>query len=140
LEKLLQKNYYLYQSARDGFRAYLQSYASYSLKKIYNVNALDLAKVGKAFGFAVPPKVNINMGEGSTRTPSGKKRRRDADADEDEEDWEDIPDEPTAAPSRGHRRDDNRHRRKETLGQKRVKKEVYRATHRQADESTQWTR
>ena len=55
----------------------MQSYASYSLKKIYNVNALDLAKVGKAFGFAVPPRVNIKMGEGATRSASGKKRHRD---------------------------------------------------------------
>ncbi|KAG9103078.1 ATP-dependent RNA helicase [Ceratobasidium sp. 370] len=61
LEKLLQKNYYLHRSALDGYRSYLQSYASYSLKKIFDVNKLDLAKVGKAFGFAVPPRVNIAM-------------------------------------------------------------------------------
>ncbi|OZJ05107.1 ATP-dependent RNA helicase has1 [Bifiguratus adelaidae] len=62
LEKLVEKNYYLNKSARDGYRSYLQAYASYSLKKIFNVNQLDLAQVGKAFGFAVPPKVNINIG------------------------------------------------------------------------------
>ncbi|EIW69494.1 hypothetical protein TREMEDRAFT_71647 [Tremella mesenterica DSM 1558] len=62
LESLISKNHYLNQSARDGYRAYLQSYASYSLKKIFDVNALDLAKVAKAFGFAVPPKVNISVG------------------------------------------------------------------------------
>lgn len=59
LEKLIAKNYYLHQSARDGFRSYLQAYASYSLKKIFDVNALDLTKVGKAFGFPVPPKVRL---------------------------------------------------------------------------------
>ena len=75
MEKLLQKNYYLHQSAKDGFRAYLQSYASYSLKKIYNINSLDLSKVGKAFGFAVPPRINIAMGEGGSRAASGTKRR-----------------------------------------------------------------
>ncbi|KAF9160150.1 ATP-dependent RNA helicase [Actinomortierella ambigua] len=62
LEKLVEKNYYLNKSARDGFRSYLQSYASYALKSIFNVNNLDLAKVGKAFGFSVPPKVNISVG------------------------------------------------------------------------------
>lgn len=62
LEKLISKNYYLHQSARDGYRSYLQAYASYSLKKIFDVNKLDLAKVGRAFGFAVPPKVNISIG------------------------------------------------------------------------------
>ncbi|KAL1921414.1 uncharacterized protein VTP21DRAFT_11130 [Calcarisporiella thermophila] len=62
LERLIEKNYYLNKSARDGYRSYLQAYASYSLKKIFDVNELDLAKVGKAFGFPVPPKVNINIG------------------------------------------------------------------------------
>ncbi|KAL7422158.1 ATP-dependent RNA helicase [Cryptotrichosporon argae] len=62
LESLISKNHYLNQSARDGYRSYLQSYASYSLKKIFDVNRLDLAKVGRAFGFAVPPKVNITVG------------------------------------------------------------------------------
>ena len=55
LEKLLQKNYFLHQSAKDGYRSYLQAYASYSLKKIFDVNQLDLAKVGKSFGFASVP-------------------------------------------------------------------------------------
>ncbi|KAI9249474.1 ATP-dependent RNA helicase HAS1 [Phascolomyces articulosus] len=59
LEKLVEKNYYLNQSARDGFKSYLQAYASFSLKKIFNVNSLDLNKVAKSFGFNVPPKVNL---------------------------------------------------------------------------------
>lgn len=57
LEKLISKNYYLHQSAKDGYRSYLQAYASYSLKKIFDINKLDLRKVGKAYGFAIPPKV-----------------------------------------------------------------------------------
>ncbi|KAI7871674.1 P-loop containing nucleoside triphosphate hydrolase protein [Spinellus fusiger] len=61
LEKLVEKNFYLNQSARDGFRSYLQAYASFSHKKIFNVNNLDLAKVSKSFGFAVPPKVNLSI-------------------------------------------------------------------------------
>lgn len=59
LEKLISKNYLLHQSAKDGYRAYIQSYASYSLKKIFNVHDLDLRKVGKAFGFPVPPAVSL---------------------------------------------------------------------------------
>ncbi|KAJ7928506.1 P-loop containing nucleoside triphosphate hydrolase protein [Mycena leptocephala] len=58
-----------------------QSYASYSLKEIFNVNSLDLAKVGKSFGFAVPPRVNVNMAGGgdakaSKEKAAHKKRRR----------------------------------------------------------------
>lgn len=65
LEKLISKNYYLHQSAKDGYRAYIQSYASYSLKKIFNVHELDLKKVGKAFGFPTPPAVSLPV-RGST--------------------------------------------------------------------------
>jgi ATP-dependent RNA helicase DDX18/HAS1 len=61
LEKLISKNYYLHQSAKDGYRSYLQAYASYSLKKIFDINKLDLRKVGKAYGFAIPPKVRFAL-------------------------------------------------------------------------------
>ena len=67
LENLVAKNYYLNKSAKDGFRSYLQSYASHSLKKIFDINALDLVKIGKAYGFTVPPKVNLTIGS-SQRT------------------------------------------------------------------------
>ncbi|KAJ1668146.1 ATP-dependent RNA helicase [Coemansia sp. RSA 1813] len=73
LEKLIEKNYYLNKSARDGYRSYLQAYASYQLKNIFNVNELDLKKIGKAFGFIVPPNVNINIGE--TRKAEPRKRK-----------------------------------------------------------------
>ncbi|KAG1138617.1 hypothetical protein G6F37_010380 [Rhizopus arrhizus] len=59
LEQLIEKNFYLNQSARDAFRSYLQSYATYHLKSIFDVNKLDLAKIAKSFGFKVPPKVNL---------------------------------------------------------------------------------
>ncbi|WWC61351.1 ATP-dependent RNA helicase HAS1 [Kwoniella dejecticola CBS 10117] len=84
LENLISKNHYLNTSARDGFRSYLQSYASYSLKKIFDVNKLDLAKVGKSFGFAVPPKVNISIG-------SAKAKKERGDDSDDEEDEEGVP-------------------------------------------------
>ncbi|CAG8443683.1 11251_t:CDS:2 [Ambispora leptoticha] len=73
LEKLIEKNYYLHESARAGFKSYLMAYASYSLKSIFNINNLDLAKVGKSFGFQVPPRVNINIGT-SGKAPKAQKR------------------------------------------------------------------
>ncbi|KAI0085615.1 P-loop containing nucleoside triphosphate hydrolase protein [Irpex rosettiformis] len=146
LEKLLQKNYFLHQSARDGYRSYLQAYASYSLKKIFDVNQLDLAKVGKSFGFAVPPRVNVNIGGGTGGTGrSGKKRRREGDDDDDageeggkgkgkgkEEVWEEIDavdkeadDDDDEVVSRKDVRRNSKQRRTETLGKRRVEKEVY---------------
>lgn len=74
LEKLVSKNYYLNHSARDGYRSYLQAYASYSLKSVFDINSLDLAKVAKAFGFATPPAVNITIGARG-RTDKAKKAR-----------------------------------------------------------------
>ena len=61
LERLLEKNFYLNKSARDGYRAYLLAYASHSHKEIFNVHQLDLAGVGKSFGLVAPPMVNINV-------------------------------------------------------------------------------
>jgi ATP-dependent RNA helicase DDX18/HAS1 len=137
LEKLLQKNYFLHQSAKDGYRAYLQSYASYSLKKIFDVNKLDLAKVGKAFGFAVPPRVNISIGGGKGGAGrSGVKRKREADEDEEENSGSEK-DEESAGMSR--RQGNERERRIERLGKRRVDKEVYRKGARLA-EKTRWSR
>ncbi|KAJ3990452.1 DEAD-domain-containing protein [Lentinula detonsa] len=145
LEKLLAKNYYLHQSAKDGFRSYLQAYASYSLKKIFDVNALDLAKVGRAFGFAVPPRVNLNLGIGSVKSSSpntpknGKKRSRDqVDDEEDDIIMEEVTnaqemdnaseaeDEEQERSGRTQvRRDGGKQRRMESLGHKKVSKEFY---------------
>ncbi|KAF5384710.1 hypothetical protein D9757_006193 [Collybiopsis confluens] len=154
LEKLLAKNYYLHQSAKDGYRSYLQAYASYSLKKIFDVNALDLAKVGQAFGFAVPPRVNVNLGTGSAKTSSntqknGKKRPRDEDEDEDDIVMEEVTnaqevdgasdgdrdrggdgddgwqDEDEGARTQPRRREQGKQRRIESLGHKRVAKEFF---------------
>ncbi|KAF8591984.1 DEAD-domain-containing protein [Ramaria rubella] len=138
LEKLLQKNYFLHQSARDGYRSYLQSYASYSLKTIFDVNKLDLAKVGKAFGFSVPPRVNVTMGGGSGgtgRTSGPKRKREEADgADEGDVIGED------ALESRGVLRQKSQGRRKEQLGSKKVEKEIYRNKRPKGGEKTQWSR
>jgi len=47
LEKLIGQNYYLNQSAKDGYRSYLHAYASHSLRSVFDVHKLDLAKVAK---------------------------------------------------------------------------------------------
>ncbi|KAI8927466.1 P-loop containing nucleoside triphosphate hydrolase protein [Entophlyctis helioformis] len=62
LERLIEKNYYLNKSAKDGYRSYLQAYASHSLKGIFDVSVLDLAKVARGFGFTVPPSVHLVIG------------------------------------------------------------------------------
>jgi len=68
LEKLIQSNYMLHQSAKDGYRSYLQAYASHHLKTVYQIDKLDLVKVAKSYGFQIPPKVNITIGA-SGKTP-----------------------------------------------------------------------
>jgi ATP-dependent RNA helicase DDX18/HAS1 len=57
LERLIEKNYYLNQGAKDAFRAYVLAYHSHSLKDIFNVHNLDLAAMARSFGFVKPPRV-----------------------------------------------------------------------------------
>ncbi|TKA76922.1 ATP-dependent RNA helicase HAS1 [Friedmanniomyces simplex] len=73
LEALIGKNYYLNKSAKDGYRSYLQAYASHSLRSVFNVNALDLKKVAKSFGFPTPPRVDINLGASMKKGPEGRR-------------------------------------------------------------------
>jgi ATP-dependent RNA helicase DDX18/HAS1 len=61
LEKLVEGNYYLQKSARDGFRSYLQAYASHSMKDVFNVHELDIAAVAKSFGFSAPPRICLDV-------------------------------------------------------------------------------
>jgi ATP-dependent RNA helicase DDX18/HAS1 len=51
LERLVEKNYYLHQSARDAYRAYLLAYNSHALKDIFNVHTLDLKVGGGRLGW-----------------------------------------------------------------------------------------
>lgn len=64
LERLVEKNYYLHQSARDAYRSYILAYNSHQLKEIFNVHTLDLQAVAKSFGFNCPPKVSSNFWNG----------------------------------------------------------------------------
>lgn len=57
----MEKNYYLHRSAKDAYASYLKAYASHQLKNIFEVNKLDLALVGRSFGFSVPPNINLDV-------------------------------------------------------------------------------
>jgi len=71
LENVIEKNFYLHNSARQAYRAYLSSYLSHQLRDCYNVHDLDLQLVAKSFGFSVPPKVDLNMDRVKARTKKG---------------------------------------------------------------------
>ena len=75
LEKLISKNYFLNISAKEAFKSYVRSYESHGLKQIFNVQTLDLAKVGKSFGFTVPPHIDLGVGY-SKRIAREEKRRK----------------------------------------------------------------
>ena len=62
LEKLIGQNYYLHKAAKDGYRSYLQAYASHSLRSVFDVKKLDLVKVAKSFGFEHPPRIELQLG------------------------------------------------------------------------------
>eukprot|EP01034_Spumella_vulgaris_P028300 gene28301-35139_t len=75
---LIEKNYYLHKSAKDAYRSYLLSYSSHSHKDIFNVNEIDLQGIGKAFGFTVPPRVDLNFSaRGDKKTHSKRPRTED---------------------------------------------------------------
>ncbi|KAK3282443.1 ATP-dependent RNA helicase ddx18, partial [Cymbomonas tetramitiformis] len=73
LEKLIEKNYYLHQSARDAYRSWVLAYNSHQMKDIFNVHQLDLQAVATSFGFNCPPKVNLTMESKSASKRKGKK-------------------------------------------------------------------
>ena len=61
LQRLVERNYYLNQGAKDAYRAYVLAYNSHSLKDIFNVHTLDLSAVAQSFGFPKPPRVRNLM-------------------------------------------------------------------------------
>ncbi|CBY01239.1 ATP-dependent RNA helicase [Plenodomus lingam] len=75
LEALISKNYYLNKSAKDGYRSYLQAYASHSLRSVFDVHKLDLVKVAKSFGFSTPPRIDISLGASLGRDKKAEGRR-----------------------------------------------------------------
>jgi ATP-dependent RNA helicase DDX18/HAS1 len=75
LERLVEKNYYLHQAAKEAFRSYLLAYNSHQHKDTFDVHALDLKAVAKSFGFAAPPRVNINIDSKAANTRKAQKRQ-----------------------------------------------------------------
>jgi ATP-dependent RNA helicase DDX18/HAS1 len=63
------------QSAKDGYRSYLQAYASHSLRSVFDVHKLDLVKVAKSFGFSTPPRIDISLGASLSRDKKVEGRR-----------------------------------------------------------------
>jgi ATP-dependent RNA helicase DDX18/HAS1 len=105
------------------------------------VNALDLTKIAKAFGFKVPPRVNLAIGPGKgVSSRVGEKRRREEDTESEEESDGDrgnsgqTVDGFVRGPMRG--KGDGKARRIETVGQKAVDKEKY----RKAKHGSNWSR
>ena len=80
LTRLVEKNYYLHKAARDAYRSYLLAYASHGHKDVFDVHALDLAAVAAAFGFAVPPRVDLNLSARGDKTQRRAKPGKGADA------------------------------------------------------------
>ena len=71
--RLISQNYYLNKSAKDGYRSYLQAYASHSLRTIFDVHKLDLVKVAKSFGFCGSAEGRSDIGcehESGLRRPT----------------------------------------------------------------------
>lgn len=66
----------LVQSAKDGYRSYLQAYASHSLRTVFDVNKLDLVKVAKGFGFNAPPRIDIQLGSSLSRDKKQEQQGR----------------------------------------------------------------
>lgn len=76
LEKLIEKNFFLHKSAKDGYRSYIQAYASHQQKNIFNVGSLDLQKVAHSYGFRVPPSVNLNVHSSKSADKQVKSRNK----------------------------------------------------------------
>jgi len=74
LERVLDKNYHLHCSSRSAYRAYMHAYAAHAHKDCYDVHKLDLLKVAKGFGFAFPPKVELNLKHTPKRKPPMKNK------------------------------------------------------------------
>lgn len=104
---------------------------------------MDLAKVGNAFGFAVPPRVNVTVGGGSGGSGRGTTKKRPRSEDDDGGEALDVEEHDGEEVQERAPRRENKQRRVEQLGQKSVEKEIYKKSRdrkRQADSGVQWSR
>ena len=75
LENLLSKNYFLNQSGKLAFKAYVRAYEGHALKDVFNLANLDLIKVANNFGFVQPPYVDFGVSykiKSSERRPGNR--------------------------------------------------------------------
>jgi len=63
------------QSAKEGFKSYLFAYASHSLRTVFDIHKIDLAKTAKSYGFTTPPRVDITLAAGMGRDKKAQGRR-----------------------------------------------------------------
>ncbi|KAJ2938994.1 hypothetical protein O0L34_g18972 [Tuta absoluta] len=71
LEKLISRNYFLNQSAKEAMKSYLRAYDSHHLKTIFDIDTIDMGKVAKSFGFIVPPAIELKM---EKKAPPSKRK------------------------------------------------------------------
>jgi len=76
LENLIEKNYFLHMSAKEAYKAYIRAYASHSMKTVYDVDTLDVQKVGKSFGFRVAPFVDLGVSAGKGFSGGNNNKRK----------------------------------------------------------------
>ncbi|ERL88693.1 hypothetical protein D910_06076 [Dendroctonus ponderosae] len=74
LENLVGGNYFLNGAAKEAFKAYARAYDSHHLKNIFDISTLDLAKVGKSFGFRVPPAIDLSFTARKNERPEKKRK------------------------------------------------------------------
>lgn len=63
LEKLISRNYALNVASKDAFKACVRAYDSHHLKKVFDIEQLNLTNLAKNFGLTVPPRVDLNIKE-----------------------------------------------------------------------------
>ncbi|XP_014225517.1 ATP-dependent RNA helicase DDX18-like [Trichogramma pretiosum] len=60
INKLVSTNYALHMSATEGYRGYMRSYNTHSLKEIFDIDSLSFDEVAASFGFSKIPAVDIS--------------------------------------------------------------------------------
>ena len=59
MENLIATIYYLRRKAQNAYRSFISAYASHHLKKVFNVNKIDLECLGRSFGLTEVPQVDV---------------------------------------------------------------------------------
>lgn len=62
MEDVVGKNYNLAVNAQAAFRDCCLAYANHSLKKVFDIDKLDLMKLGRSFGLRQIPRVDCVLG------------------------------------------------------------------------------